>query len=97
MENKDKKQDHKLTDDKGSIKVKVLNLNKGLIEYDDIQFIRILSQKYNLIILKDYLPVIGEIKGNIEMERMEETIKLENIVGYYIHKQNQFNLFLKEE
>ena len=50
MEDKNKKRAHKLTDDKGSIKVKVLNLNKGLIEYDNVQFIRILSQKYNLII-----------------------------------------------
>ncbi len=97
MENKDKKQVTKLTEDKGSIKVKVLSLKNGLIEYDDVQFIRILSEKYNLIILKDYLPIIGEIKGTIEIEKMSENIKMENITGYYIHKHNQFNLFLKDE
>lgn len=97
MENKNKKQVHKLTEDKGSIKVKVLSLSKGLIEYDDVQFVRILSKKYNLIILKDYLPIIGEIKGTIEIERMKQSIEMKDITGYYIHKQNQFNLFLKEE
>ena len=87
----------KLTEDQGSIIVKVLSMKNGLEEYDDVQFIRILSEKYNLIILKDYLPVIGEIKGDIEIERLQETIKLQKIVGYYIHKHNQFNLFLRDE
>lgn len=88
---------NKLTEDEGSIIVHVLSMKNGLIEYDDVQFVRILSEKYNLIILKDYLPIIGEIRGNVEIERVEETIKLEEIVGYYIHKQNQFNLFLRDE
>ena len=94
---KNKKQETKLTEEKGSINVKVLSLKQGLIEYEDVQFIRILSKQYNLIILKDYLPVIGEIKGKIEFEKMNKTIEMENITGYYIHKYNQFNLFLKEE
>ena len=41
-------------------------------KYNDVKFIRIVSDKYNLIILKDYLPIIGEIIGNIEIERMKE-------------------------
>ena len=47
--------------------------------------------------MKDYLPLIGEIQGKIEIEGLKETIKLQNIVGYYIHKHNQFNLFLRDE
>ena len=97
VEKKKNQSSSKLTEDKGSIVVRILNMKNGLEEYDDVQFIRILSEKYNLIILKDYLPIIGEIKGNIEIERLEETIKLQNIVGYYIHKHNQFNLFLRDE
>ena len=88
---------NKLTEDQGSISVNILSMKNGLEEYTDVQFIRILSQKYNLIILKDYLPIIGEIKGNIEIERLNETIKLQSIVGYFIHKHNQFNLFLRDE
>ena len=97
VEKKRNQESNKLTEDQGSIVVKVLSMKNGLEEYDDVQFIRILSEKYNLIILKDYLPVIGEIKGDIEIERLQETIKLQKIVGYYIHKHNQFNLFLRDE
>ncbi len=93
----EKEKNSKLTEDKGSINIKVLSMKKGLVEYNDVQFIRIISKNYNLIIMKDYLPLIGEIQGKIEIEGLKETIKLQNIVGYYIHKHNQFNLFLRDE
>lgn len=80
-----------------SINVKLLSMKNGLIEYSDVQFIKIISKNYNLMILKDYLPIIGEINGNIEIEMLKQKIKLENIIGYYIHRHNQFNLFLKDE
>lgn len=79
------------------ILVKILNIKKGLIEYKNVQYIRIKSEKYNLMIMKDYMPVIGEIKGDIEIELVDETKKLEKIVAFYMHKKNQFNLFVKEE
>ena len=79
-----------------NITVRILSMQDGLIEYNNVEFIRIISQKYNLLIMKDYLPIIGEIKGKIEIQNAKELIKLENITAYYIHKHNQFNLFIKE-
>jgi len=86
-----------LTDAGAAITTKILSLKNGLIEYNDVQFIRIDSNKYNLIIMKDYLPIIGEINGNIEIVRINTTEKLEKIIGYYIHKHNEFKLFIKED
>lgn len=82
-------------ENKQDITVNILNLKEGLKEYDDVKHIKIKSKTYNLIIMKDYLPIIGEIEGNVEIERVGENIKLDNIVGYYVHKHNQFDLFLK--
>lgn len=76
--------------------VKVLNINSDLQVYKNVKFIRILSKKYNLLIMRDYLPVIGEISGNVEIVGDDES-KLENIKGYYIHKNDEFNLIIKEE
>ena len=86
-----------LTDAKADIVVKILSMKNGLIEYHDVQFIRVTSKNNHLIIMKDYLPIIGEIIGNVEIERENSTEKLENIVGYYIHKHNEFKLFIKED
>lgn len=78
------------------ITVKILSLESGLKQYDDIDFIRIISNDYNLLIMKDYLPVIGEIRGKIEFQNSEkEPIKLENIVAYYMSSHNEFKLFIK--
>ena len=77
------------------ILVKVLSMEDGLLEYENIEFIRITSKDYNLMIMKDYLPVIGGIKGKVEFQSKEGSVKLENITAYYMHKHNEFNLFVK--
>ena len=46
--------------------------------------------------MRDYLPVIGEVNGSVEIEGTE-SIKLENIKGYYINKNNEFSLIIKED
>ena len=75
--------------------VKVLDVKKEIQTYDEIKYVRILSKKYNLLIMRDYLPIIGEIEGSIEIEG-ENSIKIENIKGYYMNKNNVFNLIIKE-
>ena len=47
--------------DKSGIKVRIFDIENGLREYKDIKIIRIISKDYNLLIMKDYLPIIGEI------------------------------------
>ena len=78
-----------------SLLVKVLDVKKEIQIYDKIKYVRILSKRYNLLIMRDYLPIIGEIEGSIEIEG-ENSIKIENIKGYYMNKNNVFNLIIKE-
>ncbi len=76
-----------------NIVVQLLNINGDVKQYDDVKFIKIRSKKYNLIIMKDYLPIIGEIQGNIEIGREKEKIDMKKVRGYFMHKHNKFNLF----
>lgn len=78
---------------KSNIELQLLNINGDVQKYTDVKFIRIKSQKYNLIIMKDYLPIIGEVQGIVEIERADGTIKLDKVRGYFMHKHNKFNLF----
>ena len=50
------------------IRVRVFDLNKGLVEYDNVKYIRITSQDYNLLIMEDYLSIIGEIDGSVDIK-----------------------------
>ena len=89
--------DHSTITSQPGIKVNIMNLKNGLSQYERVIHIKITSKTYNLIIMKDYLPVIGEIEGNVEIRTEDDNIKLDDIIGYYIHKHNQFDLFLKDK
>lgn len=77
--------------------VKLLNIKTGLQEYDNVKFIKIKSKDYNLLIMQDYLPIIGEIEGDVTIELVSNAIELTNIKAYFMNKKNQFNLFIKDE
>ena len=50
------------------IKVRVFDMKNGLVEYENVKTIRIISKDYNLLIMKDYLSVIGEIVGSVDIK-----------------------------
>ena len=78
------------------IRVKVFSLD-GLKEYNDVKIVRIVSKDYNLLIMKDYLPIIGEIDGNVDIKSDKEEVKLENIKAFYMNSNNEFNLMIREK
>lgn len=79
------------------IKVKIFSLSKGLEVLEDISVIRIKSKDYNLLIMPDYMPLLGEIDGNIDFEGVDNSLSLEDINGYYMNSSNEFSLLLREE
>ena len=79
------------------INVKILNIKNGLTEYNNVKIIKVKSEKYSIVIMEDYLPVIGEVEGDVEIITEDNIVKFKDIVGYYMHKHNQFKLFIKEE
>jgi hypothetical protein len=86
----------KKTEELQNIVVQLLNINGDVKKYEDVKFVKIISKKYNLIIMKDYLPIIGEVQGEIEIGTENETINMKKVRGYFMHKHNKFNLFYLE-
>ncbi|MCI6847934.1 MAG: hypothetical protein MR835_03715 [Erysipelotrichaceae bacterium] len=78
------------------IKVRIFDLSKGLIEYEHIKVIRIVSKDYNLLIMQDYLPIIGEIEGSIDIKNEEIELNYKDIKAFYMNSNNVFNLMIKE-
>ncbi len=81
----------------GMITARILGFKEGLRVLENVDMIRIVSSNYNLLILKDYMPVIGEIKGNVELVSSDTTASFENITGYYMHSHNEFELLITGE
>ena len=46
--------------------------------------------------MQDYLPIIGEINGNIDIKNEEIDISYKNIKAFYMNSKNVFNLMIKE-
>ena len=82
--------------DKSGIKVRVFDIENGLREYKDIKIIRIISKDYNLLIMKDYLPIIGEIEGSVDIKNDEVNLSFKDIKAFYMNSNNEFNLMIKE-
>ncbi len=93
MRNKNETDEMEKTNSLVNIKAQLLNSAGDVKQYDDVKFVKIKSQKYNLIIMRDYLPIIGEIEGDIQIGCEKENIELKNVKGYFMHKHNKFNLF----
>ena len=82
--------------DKSGIKVRIFDIENGLREYKDIKIIRIISKDYNLLIMKDYLPIIGEIEGSVDIKNDEVNLSFKDIKAFYMNSDNVFNLMIKE-
>ena len=76
-------------------KVNVFTINEGLIEYENIKYIRIKSEHYNLLIMKDYMPILGEIDGSISFEGPNVKKEYPKLKAFYMSKENEFNLIIR--
>lgn len=78
------------------IKVRIFDMEQGLREYDDVKTIRIISKDYNLLIMKDYMPIIGEIVGSVDIKGENTDLSYKKIKGFYMNNKNVFNLMIEE-
>ena len=66
------------------------------MEYDNVKTIRIVSKDYNLLIMKDYLSVIGEIVGSIDIKGDDVDLSYKQNKAIYMNNKNVFNLMIEE-
>lgn len=82
--------------DNKTMKVRVFDLKHGLVEYEDVKIVRIISKDYNLLIMIDYLPIIGEVDGSIDIQGDNIDISFKDIKAFYMNSNNVFNLMINE-
>ena len=75
----------------------MLSLSGGMKTYENVSMVRIVSRDYNILILKDYMPTIGKVKGSVQIVGKDIMKSLDDIEGYYVFRQNQFELLIEED
>ena len=78
------------------ISADILSFEKGTEHYDNVKAIRLDSDRYSLRIMSDYLPMIGELKGNMTIMFADSEVVYENIRGFYRHAHNEFEFIIKD-
>ena len=79
-----------------NIKVRVFDMEHGLVEYENVKTVKIVSKDYNLLIMKDYLSIIGEIVGSVELKGEDVDVAFNGIKAFYMNSKNVFNLMIEE-
>ncbi len=74
--------------------VKMFTLKNGLEVFNDVVAIRIKNKDYNLLILKDYISLLGEVHGYLEIEFENDVIKFDNLDGSFMNNNNVFSIII---
>lgn len=75
--------------------VNVVQADGERLIFDDVVAVRIISEYYNLLIMKDYMPIIGEITGSVNIIGKTSNYNMDNGVAYFINHNNVFTLIMK--
>ena len=79
-----------------SMTANIISVRDGVKIIHQVSLIRVISKEYNLLIMEDYLPVIGEIDGTVTILGEEGEYKLEQVQGFFCHRHKEFSLMLGE-
>ena len=78
--------------------VNVFELETGLDTYESVEYVRVTSKDYNLLIMLDHEPIIGEIRGKVDIKTSDgEEKTFENIKASFMNSHNVFNLMIQGE
>lgn len=77
--------------------VNVFTLESGLTTYTNVEYVRLTSKDYNLLIMLDYVPIIGKVEGKVDIKIQDGELSFKNIKASYMNSNNVFNLMIQGE
>ena len=78
------------------IRAKIVSIENGLQEFEEIEMIRVKGENHSLLILQNYMPLLGRLDGYVDIVLENETLRIQDVQGYYMHKQNEFSLLVEK-
>ena len=77
--------------------VNVVQPNGERLTFDDVMAVRIVDRFYNLLIMKDYMPIIGEVVGSLMVLGKKSSFSMKNGTAYFVNHDNSFTIIMKGE
>ncbi len=79
------------------INARIIDEDEGLRELQNVAAIRIRSTNYNLLIMEDYLPILGQVSGSVVFVLEDQEIPFEGVEGFFKHHHNEFTLIVERK
>lgn len=77
------------------ITASIYSFERGLEVYKNVKLVRVKSDKYNMLIMVDHTPTLGEVKGNVTILCDDEEYIIKNVIGYFSLIHNEFHFIEK--
>ena len=81
----------------GGIRARVIDEEHGLRLLSGVYAVRVQSSGYSLLIMEDYMPMLGQVDGTVVFLTAEREMRLEKVQGFYKHQHNEFTLLIENE
>lgn len=79
-----------------ALKATIISLKDGYTHLEDLRSITIVSKGYNIMIMEDYVPLIGEVDGSVSFTAKNgEKTEFSSVHGYYRHCRNEFSFMME--
>lgn len=80
----------------GRINARIIDADSGLTVLSGVYAVRIHSKHFYALIMNDYLPTLGQVKGSVIFLNDEGEHIYSGICGFYKHQHNEFTLLVEE-
>ncbi|MFI3172806.1 MAG: hypothetical protein R3Y58_10660 [Eubacteriales bacterium] len=80
-----------------TMQVRAISIENGLEVIEQVKLVRIKSKKYNVLIMVDSQPMLGEVEGDVTIVNSDGEKKYSQIKGYYVNKENVLSLIVEGE
>lgn len=80
----------------GRIHARIIDYKNGLQVISNVRAVRIISGRYRLLILEDYLPTLGKVEGDVVIVTTNGETAYPRIRGFYKLQHNEFTLLIEE-
>ena len=79
----------------GKMNAHILHYREGLTELGGVHAIRITDPQYSLLIMDDYAPVIGRVRGAVNLLSDAGELTMKDITGFYRLLKNDFIILIQ--
>jgi hypothetical protein len=84
-------------EEKKYFEVIVISFKNGFQIFHNVRLVRLISKRYNLLIMVDYMPVLGEMEGSLTIVSENQEVRMDQVKCFYVMRNNMLKVLIRED